>query len=52
MAAPEARFEGEKEQTEMLWRHMCDLYTNVDYSYSWALISEPFLFIFLLSGSF
>jgi len=52
MAAPEAIFEGEKEQNEMIWRHIGDLYADADYSFSWALISEPFLIIFLLSGSF
>jgi len=48
MAAPEARFEGGKEQTEMLWRHIDDLYTDADYSFSWALISHPIWINFLL----
>ena len=52
MAAPEARFKGGKEQTEILWWHMGDLYTDVYYGFSWVLISEPFWIIFLLSGSF
>jgi len=51
-AAPEARFEGGNEQIEMLWRHMGDLSADADYSFPWALISEPFWIIFLLSGSF
>jgi len=51
-AAPESRIEGGKEQIEMLWCHINDLYTDVDYSFSWALISEPFSIIFILSGSF
>jgi len=34
MAAPEVRFEGRKEQTEMFWHHIGDLYTDVDYSFS------------------
>jgi len=34
MAAPEARLEGEMEQTEMLWRHISDLYTDADHSFS------------------
>jgi len=29
MAAQEARFEGRKEKTEMFWRHIGDLYTDV-----------------------
>jgi len=40
MAALEAKFEGGKEQSEMLWRHIGDLYTDEDDSFSWALISE------------
>ena len=41
-AAPEARFEDGKEKTEMLQCHIGDLYTDTDYSFSGALISEPF----------
>ena len=34
MAALEARFEGRKEQVEMLYRHTGVLYTDADYSFS------------------
>jgi len=52
MAAPEARFEGGKEKTEMLWRHMGALYTDMGDSFSRMFICKPFWIIFLLSGSF
>jgi len=41
-AAITAASEGGKKQTEMLWCYIGDLYTDTDYSFSWALISESF----------
>ena len=49
MAEPEARFEGGKEKTEMLWCHMGYLCTDTDYSFSWVLIYKPFWIIIIPS---